>query len=455
MVTTEEYMTKDEVMGIPLSSICYNLNKLRGITGTKDKEAFLRSKEEDTAFLYVLKVLLDTTIVLGLKQIQSIGINTRFTERTFEEFYELLHTLQTSNINDVIRSKVQHFLTKCSEHDQEILIAVLCKTYKIGVTSKTVNKVFPGMVHEFSCMLADSGMPEKFPVIVGLKYDGVRCVGLVQKHKVQMFTRQGNLISLPHIEKELLALANGSELIFDGELLSTDSALRTSISGTINSILKTGYTETKGANVCFKVFDSFDLELFKNKLKTPPLRTRLLDLSKRFYITKGLVYTSEALHQVAHSESDILTILKEYLDAGEEGVIIKDLDASYEYKRSKAWLKMKAINSGTFKVIGTTEGTNDRKGKIGAFVCASEDFKVQFNVGSGLTDDDLNNVTPEGITGKYVEVIFNVLIKGENSNAWSLFLPRLKKGDWLRIDKAEADTIEKLLVEHIGTPVEA
>ena len=115
-------------------------------------------------------------------------------------------------------------------------------------------------------------------------------------------------------------------------------------------------------------------------------------------------------------------------------------------------MKEKAINNCTLRVISTTEGTNARKGKIGALVCQSECRKLLVNVGSGLTDDDLDTMTPEGIIGKYIDVTFNVLIKGEDSSTFSLFLPRLGK-DWLRVDKDQADTVEKIIKEHRGKPL--
>jgi hypothetical protein len=61
-------------------------------------------------------------------------------------------------------------------------------------------------------------------------------------------------------------------------------------------------------------------------------------------------------------------------------------------------------------------------------------------------------MTPEGIIGHYVDVTFNVLIKGEESETYSLFLPRFV-GSWLRIDKDIADDLDKIIKEHKGAPL--
>jgi hypothetical protein len=142
-------------------------------------------------------------------------------------------------------------------------------------------------------------------------------------------------------------------------------------------------------------------------------------------------------------------VVNNYIAQGDEGVIIKDPEAVYHYRRNKAWLKVKAINSATLKVIGTTEGKGKRKGMVGALMCSSECGKVKVNVGSGLSDADVALFTKSSPVGKYVEVIFNVLIKGENQDIYSLFLPRLKE---IRIDKSSADSLDTILKNHIGEP---
>lgn len=430
---------------------CNLLINLRNTQGTIAKSEYLKSILDNELVMYLIKVLLDDSIVLGLKKIPDIGIHKEVTEVSSDELIKLIKTLESSNINDTLRGEVNKLLSRMSKDAQEVIQGILCKTYKIGVTAKSVNKIKKGYISEFSCMLADSGNPENYPCAVGLKYDGVRCLAFVKGRKVTLYTRQGNIISLPNIEVQVLRLAQGADRVFDGELISTS---RVSVSGSINSIMKTGYTEAKGCDIHYKVFDVLPYDVFINKSKSDTQEARLLELSALFISTNygAKCSVSEAIHTICYSEEQLQSIYDEYISLGEEGIISKDLRAPYEFKRSKAWLKVKAINSCTLKVIGCTEGTNDRKGKIGAFICESEDCVVQVDVGSGLTDDDLNTITPESIIGKYVEVLFNVLCKSASTNTFSLFLPRLKKGDWLRLDKTKADSLQKIIKEHKGKP---
>lgn len=424
------------------------LVQLSNIAGTNDKQIYLQEILKNPLTQELIKVLLDSTIVLGLKKIQPIGTYKEVNEVTGSELLGCIKLLSRNNINDILRDETCKLLSRMSKDIQEVTQGILCKTFKIGVTAKTVNKVQKGLIQEFSCMLAESGECTKYPVAVGLKYDGVRCVAFITD-KVTLFTRQGNIINLPSIEKELLKIAKGSHLVLDGELISTT---RTAISGTINSIMKTGYTDAKGVDIHYKVFDVVPYDIFQQKGKSDSLEKRLIQLGLMFFDTK-YKYISEAIHTLANTPEDVHKIYSYYISQGEEGIIIKDLAASYEFKRSKAWLKEKSINNCTLRVVGTTLGTNARKGKIGALTCESQCRKLLVNVGSGLTDEDLETLTPEGIIGKYVDVVFNVIIKGEDASTYSLFLPRFSTNAWLRIDKDSADTVEKILKEHKGAPL--
>lgn len=422
---------------------------LRDTQGSKAKQSFLDDILNNSLTLRLIQVLLDDRIVLGLKHIQDIGVSEETLKVSGDELLTLIAELESKNINDTLRGKVNRLLSMMPLYIQEVIQGILCKTLKLGVTAKTVNKVVPNTVYEFNCMLAESGDIEEFPVAVGLKYDGVRCIAFVRGKNVMMFTRQGNIINIPTIAKELVKLANGTDQVFDGEIISNN---RTSTSGLVNSIMKTGYTESKGSTLHFKVFDVINYDIFESKGISESQEKRLLKLSLMFIHNSNLICISEAEHTIASNQSEVDNIYDYYINKGEEGIIAKKLKAPYEFKRSKAWLKVKAINTCTLKVIGTTEGTNDRKGKIGAFICTSECEEVIVNVGSGLTDEDLDTVTPESIIGSYVEVVFNVLIRPATSSIYSLFLPRLKANDWLRIDKIEADSLTKIIKEHKGKP---
>lgn len=435
-----------------LDQAVHDLQTLARISSTLSKTAYLDNLENEDAW-YIIKVLLDNSYSLGLKTLQPTGVHHPTTVATFDEFMELVELLNRSNINDSLRNKVQVFLSRCNKNTQDVLSEVLKKKYKVGVAHSLVNKVRSNFIPVFACMLADTidETEYKFPVRVDIKYNGVRCLAIVEGSKCTLFTRQGRVMEFPLIEHEVIKLAGGNDLVFDGELETMDEA-RTAVSGICNSNIQTGYTSGQDNTLTFKIWDVIPLDIWRKQDKSEPLRQRGETLSRLFLRNIELQRVKEAKFVIAHNLETVKHYTNECIANGLEGTIVKDLSASYEFKRSKAWAKQKAVNSVSLEVIGVTEGTNKRKGKIGALVCKSSCGKVVVNVGSGLSDSDIELWTNKSPVGLIVEVLFNVLIKGENEDVYSLFLPRLDPTVKVRVDKTEADSLEDILAQHIGKP---
>ena len=78
------------------------------------------------------------------------------------------------------------------------------------------------------------------------------------------------------------------------------------------------------------------------------------------------------------------------VESGFEGIMIKDVDALYECKRSHFMLKAKPFIEVSLTVKATEEGTGRNVGKLGALIVEGEDDSkfIKTNVGSGLTDNN-------------------------------------------------------------------
>ena len=421
--------------------------------GTSKVEV-LKEYANDKKVKYLLYVLLSPRTVFSIKKLQRTGFINRLIEPTQESLKLLVSKLRKSHGDAKVINDVLQYVSLFPIELQETVSKFFCKTLKIGVTAVTVNKVFPNLIEEFSCMLADTGdLPaSSYPVVVDTKWDGVRCIAEVYNKKCTLFTRQGNIIDIPDIEDEFIKLSRGVNVMFDCELIST---VRTEVSGKINSILKKGYSPEKADGIIAKVFDMVNHQCFLNRVPdTTSLIDRLLALEVLF--SNSLINLNRlqlSTHVVCNTPLDVDKAVAELYARGEEGGIKKPLNSPYEFKRSKYWLKEKAVNVATLQVVGVKAGTNAREGKIGSIICESKCKKLTVNVGSGFTEEDLDILTEENIIGKFVDVKFNVVIKGEDSNTYSLFLPVLKEKDWMRIDKTEADTLERILKDHIGKPM--
>ena len=131
------------------------------------------------------------------------------------------------------------------------------------------------------------------------------------------------------------------------------------------------------------------------------------------------------------------------LEAGGEGLIIKDLGYLYQFERSRHWRKLKNESTLDMRVIEVVEGNGKFEGMLGAVRCETDDGKVTVKVGSGFKQEERISLWAgkECLIGRVVEVKYNTLIRPEGSEELSLFLPVFKG---VRADKDTANTFEEI-----------
>ena len=120
---------------------------------------------------------------------------------------------------------------------------------------------------------------------------------------------------------------------------------------------------------------------------------------------------------------------KDAIDAGFEGIMIKDIDAPYICKRHVAWLKQKPFIEVSLAVVAVEEGTGKNAGRLGAIICEGEDDgkKIRVNVGSGLTDEQRDEFwkDQDALMGQIVEVRADAATLNQDSeDVYSLRFPR-------------------------------
>lgn len=436
-----------------LDNIASTLSSLQELSGSNDKKAYLKANCGGDEIKYLLTVLLDSKYSLGLKKLGKIGVSSKTTIRTFSELKTLIEKMLNSNMSDKLRGEVIMFLGGCSIDTQDVLKALLQKTLKLGVTSKSYSEVFKGEIQEHPIALAKSpneAVPS-LPCIVCTKYDGIRYTQLniiVTEDSVALgnaLTRDRNIMRFKRINEGIKQLLKGyiGEWVIDGELETLDEDF-SKVQGAVTSNVDGGVIED-GNNLKLTVFDLIRVSDYLGETKSKPQAERIKEISKLFLINKptGLV---EAEHITVYSIEKIKELTDLRIAQGLEGTIIKDPKASYKKGKTSAWIKQKSINDCTLKCIGTTEGTNKREGKVGALMMESKDGLIKVNVGSGLTDEMVELFTKNPPIGKFFDVLFNVVSQADNGQM-SLRLPRLKG---LRVDVTEADDFAKIKSQHAG-----
>ena len=335
-------------------------------------------------------------------------------------------------------------LNNLSPKNAKVIELIIAKDLKCGVSTATVNKVWPGLILEYPVMLA-SKMEEKtlskvdWPAYVQLKLDGMRFNAIVKEGKVEFRSRNGKSIQLHgRLEEDFKKMAGEfMDVVFDGELVvAGDDGLldRQTGNGILNKAVKGTLSEPEADQVRAVVWDYIPYMYFVDGECPMPYSERL----------DRITNTSEKVQRIHTYTVDNIDeaneIFQKFLDQGEEGIMLKTTSHIWENKRSKHLIKFKAELDCDLKVVGYQEGTGKYQGQMGALICESEDGQLQVNVGSGFNDEDRKKLTKESVEGKVITVKYNARIQSKNGDE-SLFLPIFVE---VREDKDQADTIETI-----------
>jgi DNA ligase-1 len=314
---------------------------------------------------------------------------------------------------------------------------ILIKDLRCGVSEKTVNKVAPGTVPVFTCSLAhDSANHEKKMVgkkQIEVKLDGVRVLAVCKSGKVELFSRNGKQFhNFDHIIKEIEAVLERKpspyDCVLDGEVMSKD----------FQDLMKQVHRKDGKAatDSVLHLFDFIPLSDFLQGGWDKPQ-------SYRSNLVKYWVLENEDLleHVQACAWEDVdldttqgqerfVELNKTAVDGGYEGVMIKDIDAPYECKRTHAWLKAKPFIEITLTVVDVEEGTGRNEGRLGAVIVEGEDdgYNYRLNCGSGFTDAQRDQFWAErtSLIGNLIEIRADARTKSQDSDTYSLRFPRFK-----------------------------
>ena len=208
------------------------------------------------------------------------------------------------------------------------------------------------------------------------KYDGLR--GIIDVTAGTAVTRTG--MDIPNADliiAELQRCGQFGNMVLDGELLANDWNLS-------QSIVKTQTLHPERHQLRFHVFDMVSQAEWDAKHSFAALRVRNEMLAWR-HGRSALELTILTEHTVLHSMQELNDVLKAHVAAGYEGIMLKDANARYAFKKSGVWLKKKPIKEDDFTIIEAYEGKGRLVGMLGGFVIKLG--TIVSEVGTGFTDD--------------------------------------------------------------------
>ena len=390
------------------------------------KEGVVQNNISNQEFVEGLKYALNPLITFGVRQIplsheDGPGLS-------FEQFEAIAKKLIDREITGNAAKEIIEFMIGLATVEQwnHWYSRILLKDLKCGVSEKTVNKIQKDTIPMFGCMLARDGAKDEKrlvgEVLIENKYDGVRCIAIVQNNSATLYSRNGKVFpNFPHIE-EALSKPHFNNMVFDGEIMSDN----------FQALMKQVYrkTDVNTSDAYLALFDVLDLEEY-NKGKGS------LNTLERKQVLENMAF-DDCIREVEWTKVNLDTeggqrifkaMNKTAIEKGYEGLMVKPIEAVYECKRSPAWLKIKPIIEVSLEIIDVEEGQGKFAGTTGALVCEGVDdgIHISVNVGSGLTDEqrDMFWDNRDVIIGDVVEIRADAITQAENGE-YSLRFPRFK-----------------------------
>ena len=320
---------------------------------------------------------------------------------------------------------------------------VIIKDLRCGISEKTLNKVLGNTewkIPVFTCQLATDS-EKHVAKMTGIKrleqkLDGVRVLALVTKTTVNLYSRNGKPFdNFPQIVDSLEDIKNKFAKLFqacphgfvlDGEIIGES----------FQALMKQAQrkTDVKTDGMTYSVFDVIPLSDFESGFWNAQQHKRLaiLEEYRAVFESTDCVRIMDGI-TVDLSTAEGHDIMRRYAEdsvaAGFEGIVIKDLGAPYECRRSTFWMKLKPVYDYDLKVVAVEEGTGRNVGKLGALVCegTDDDRLIRCNVGTGLTDAQRDDywTNRSVIIGQTAVVLADAVTQNQDGS-YSLRFPRFK-----------------------------
>ena len=223
-------------------------------------------------------------------------------------------------------------------------------------TKNTLDAVEPMLAHP----IENKEKYVKFPAWAQPKFDGLRCIAIKKGDEVKLYSRtQKEFITVPHIAEEIKNLFKG-DVILDGELYN--HKYKHDFNQIIH-LIKRDDVHPDHKKVEYHIYDVVASGDYATR--TTPL-----------HILKDATYCIPVETVTVETREGLEAYQAECVERGYEGCMYRNMEGTYENKRSKYLLKVKTFKDDEFKIVDVEEGCGKLMGKVGAFHCELKDGRT-------------------------------------------------------------------------------
>ena len=406
-----------------------------------NKEAIIEAEAQagNNELFEGMRLALDPMITFGVKKVPKHG-GPDGQGLPWKAFRALADSLAERKLTgDAARDAIELCLKSAKKTEwNDWYMRILTKDLRCGVSETTVNKVTKKinpayMIPVFECQLAHDSANHESKVcgkkLIEVKLDGVRVLTIVYPDgRVNQYSRNGKeLVNFGHIRDQFAKTVTGltEPVVFDGEVMSSS----------FQDLMKQVHrkSDVDANDAVLHLFDYIPLADFQKGIwkQKQTARSDKLRAWKDLWAeeTANIKIVGQELVDLDTTEgqSRFQLINALAVAGGYEGIMLKDVDAPYECKRSVAWLKLKPFIEVSLEVTAVEEGTGKNEGRLGALVCEGVDDgkTIRVNVGSGFTDNHRIDywAGKDSLVGAVVEVRADAVTQNQDGS-YSLRFPR-------------------------------
>lgn len=415
-----------------INNIYEVMTMLENESSRNSKELILKQNENNNDFRKALTFLLNPYVVTGISTKKMNKKLDYDVVTTITNFNELLLYLENNNSGrDTDIKAVQTYINSLTTSDLQTFVKkFVTKNLKLGVSEKTVNKVYgEGTIPTFAVMLAESYEKKKDKLkgdfYVTTKLDGNRCIAIVGE-TVKFFSRKGQVIEgMLDLENQVSNLPKG---VYDGEILlvNTDNLPSDELFRATQKVVR---KDGEKKDLEFHIFDTLSTAEFTNGKSTLTYaqRRNILDTTiNDIAVTLDNVYVLEVLYH-GNDKSIIPTLANDAESKGLEGVMVNSANGLYQTKRVTDLLKVKSFKTADL-ICMSVETALDGQFE-GLLSRVNVEYKGNIvGVGSGFTLEQRKHFidNPNDIVGKIIEVSYFEESQDEKTGLFSLRFPVFK-----------------------------
>ena len=432
------------------------ITQLQATQGDNAKQAILDANKDFTLLRDYLKAVYDPAISYYQTQVPEHDIPSggiTFGEVDIDLAFNYLASRQITGHAAIswVKALLGQYATTA---DQDLFRWMIARSIGASVGETMILKTWPELwftVPYQRCGKLDAKSKAKFAkkkqFFIQSKLDGSFVYLHNDEDEKSLITRSGN--KYPQWFVERIMVGTQINYVMAGELLvylkgKNVPLKRAEGNGLLNKILK-GAEESDFVKYDFKaqVWTMLTLQEFNAGRSKRPEKERYAQA--KLYQTDNI---GVADCWTVTSLEEAYKIYSKHTARGEEGCIMKDMDAEWKDGTSSEHIKLKVTFPMELEVIGyeeeITKSSGKPAGRLGKFIMASSDRKLVSGVGTGLKKKDKEDFWKkrEAMIGTIHTCEANDITEPDKDGVSSLFLPV-----WVeqRFDKTAADTYNDCL----------